>query len=92
MPPVVAEPAPVAKRGRKPKAATLENAAVEVSDAPPARATRSRSKAAPKDPEPAEPVVVAVDPVVTAVEPQAVTEPENPAPKPRKKGWWNLGG
>ncbi len=87
--PVETEPAPAppAKRGRKPKAT---DATPEPQAAP---APKSRAKVAPKQ---AEPVPNAEDPIAAVIEPQAITptEPtvEDPTPKPRKKGWWNIGG
>jgi len=92
--------APAAKRGRKPKAAAHD----PMPEAQPAPAARSRSKAAPPEPtapsptapSPTAPSPTVEEPVASFIEPQVMTpnEPkvEDPTPKPRKKGWWNLGG
>jgi hypothetical protein len=90
-----AETQPVAapKRGRKPKVA-----ADKVVQSAPSNQTAPQESAAP--------IVADLDPVAAAPEPQAnlpadpvpsdavpsETQIEAPTPKPRKKGWWNLGG
>lgn len=105
--PEAVEPAPKrsrAPRGGRAKAAAPAPEAVApveeiaepiVAAAPPVKRGRK-----PKAPEPvAEPVNPApiIDapvieaPIAAPVEPQ-VSLPDAPAPKPRKKGWWNLGG
>ncbi len=99
---------PPARRGRKKaEPALVDVAPAALADAAPAKPSRARAKpkrvetvaateiaaepAAPETSAPETPAPKVSEPVpATQATPEAVTP--DPAPKPRKKGWWNLGG